>query len=52
MKGALPAYSLGKVLQSRPEGVKEETCNDVQEQVVSTVILYLQPSKLKLIREH
>ena len=31
---------------------KEEDWNDVQEQAVSTVILYLQPSMLKQIGEH
>jgi hypothetical protein len=41
VKGALRAYGLGKVLKSRREGVKEEDWNDVQEQAVSTVILYL-----------
>jgi hypothetical protein len=53
VKGALCAYGLlDKVHKSRLEGVKEEDWNDIQEQTVSTMILYLQPLVLKEIGEH
>jgi hypothetical protein len=52
VKGVLKASGLGKVLRPKPEKINEEDWRDIQEQVVSTVIKYVQPSVLKQLGEH
>lgn len=52
VKSALKASGLGKVLRPKPERGSDEDWMDLQEQAVSTVILYLQPSVLKQVGDH
>ena len=52
VKGALKASGLGKVLRPKPEKMNDEDWRDIQEQAVSTVIMYLQPSVLKQLGDH
>jgi hypothetical protein len=48
----LKASGLGKILRTKLEKVNKKDWKDIQEQVVSTVIMYLQPFVLKQLEKH
>ncbi|CAM6090698.1 unnamed protein product [Calypogeia fissa] len=47
VKGVLQAMGLEKVLRTRLSVVDEEECDEMQEQVISLVFLYLKPNVFK-----
>ena len=52
VKGVLRAMGLGRLLKSKPDNVVEDDWKDAQEQVVSTVMLYLQPHVIKQVEDY
>ncbi|CAM6106785.1 unnamed protein product [Calypogeia fissa] len=49
VKGVLRAMGLGKVLRTRPNVIDEEEWDEIQEQAVSLVFLYLKPNVFKQV---
>ena len=52
VKGVLKASGLGKLLKDKPTDVRQSEWDDMQEQGVSIITLYLQPHLIKQIDEH
>jgi len=52
VKGALKAAGLGKVLRAKLDGADKDDWNELQEQAVSIIVLYLQPMVLRQIEEY
>lgn len=49
VKGVLRTMGLGKVLRTRPTTIDEEEWDEIQEQAVSLVFLYLKPNVFKQV---
>ena len=52
VKGVLRATGLGKLLKDQPSDVDIDDWQDMQEQAVSTVMLYLQPNVIKQLADY
>lgn len=52
MKGVLCLTGLGKVLQPQLDNVNDDDWKEMQEQVVSTPMLYLQSQVIKQLEEY